>query len=636
MQAKRLLFCAGLFGAGFTSTIAVAQQVVFQPVMKAVLPALKATEKAPGKTESQEEIDKKALQAVGLKEDDYPKLIAYLKDRTLSQDSLTTIQNLIKKFEWNVPYDERIAAQEQLLKIGGPAVAPLKLAIKDDNEAETTFRAKETLKRMEKEKSISGDITASVVRALGRSNSPEAVEALFGFLPLADTSQLIELIQQAVIMNAGEPGKPNPTLVKALDDTNDNRRRVAAIALASGATEKDRIRFKEIHPRLIEMAKVDKNNSLRFELSRILLLECREKQAVAFLIDTLPASTRGQSWVIEELLVQIAGNDSPKERCKHSRQVGDTKEPISNKAAREKVRDAWKKWWDANSAKVDLTKLNLKQTLRGEFVMMIQTWNGRQQIQVIEYSRDDTIKNRYAFENNSGFMDMIYLDSERTLMMDGNSFNLTERDSTGKTIATRTVPASADKKNNARQFGFQGKTLQLLPNNNILIVSGNGFVEVDKDFKEVSRYTRPDVNNQPQFDVSGSLRMTDGRTAVLLTTNRLFMLDDKLKEDKERKSATTQPPAYRQNLAQSGEDKVLVLEQSQVVEYDLKTGKAEPAKVKEIYNAICLQRLPNGNVMYVDQNNYPNRIVEKTATGEEVFSMNIPDNNGNLVKGMVK
>ena len=130
--------------------------------------------------------------------------------------------------------------------------------------------------------------------------------------------------------------------------------------------------------------------------------------------------------------------------------------------------------------------------------------------------------------------------------------------------------------------------------------------------------------------------MTDGRTVVLLTSNRLFTLDDKLKDDKDRTSVTTQAPAQRQNLAQSGDDKVLVLEQSRVVEYDLKTGKAEPSKVKEVYNAMCLQRLPNGNILYLDQNSYPHSVVEKTATGEEVFRMNIQDNNGNIVKGLVK
>jgi hypothetical protein len=231
MQAKRLLVCAGLFGFSLTGTVAVAQQVVFQPIAK---PAVQEVKAGTPKTETQADFDKKALAAAGLKEDDYPKLIAYLKDRTISGDSLANIQSLIKKFEWNVPFEERIAAQDQLIKIGGPAVAPLKLAIKSDTEAEVTFRSKETLKRMEKEKSISGEVTASVVRALGKSKSPEAVEALFGFLPLADTAQLIDLIQQSVITNAGEPGKPNPLLVKALDDTNDNRRRIAAIALASG------------------------------------------------------------------------------------------------------------------------------------------------------------------------------------------------------------------------------------------------------------------------------------------------------------------------------------------------------------------------------------------------------------------
>jgi len=621
-----IAICLGLGSA------AIAQQVVLQQRVAVMgnAPPVK-----PTNNETQQQADLRILNDAGLKDAAPEVLIAYLKDRTLTGVALVKIQTLIKDFAWNKPFPTRMAAQETLLKVGGPAMAPLKLNTTND-DAEIAFRSKETIRRMEREKSISSEVTTSVIRSLGRVNSAVATEALFAFLPLADTPLIIDEIQRASTANAGTGNTPNPTFVKALEDERPLVRRVAAIALASGGNEGQRVRFKTVHPKLIELAKTDKDVALRFELARILLIESREKQAVVMLINTLPEATRGQSWVVEELLVQLAGKDGPKERCSHVKNENDGKEPEANKKKREKVRDAWKKWWEANGEKMDITKLPIKQTLQGELVTIWQGWNGQSQLQFQVYGVDDKPKLRFGGErmnfggNGMNFMDMAYLENGHSLTLDTNVSNLTERDINGKVVATRVIPADKKVPN------FQGKSVKVLPNGNLFVVHVQGFVELDKDFKEVARYTRPNLNNVPQLDIQGACRMTDGRTAVVLTSNRLITLDDKFKEDKERKGINVLPAEGRQNITQCGEDRVLVLEQSQIAEYNLKTGKAEETKFKDIYNASAMQRLPNGNVLYIDQNNYPQSIVEKSATGEVLYQRRTGDTNGNYLKALVK
>jgi len=623
MKRTSLLIASSIFASSLVATVLVAQPPV--ATSQVVKGAPGAPPKEPAKPAAPVDPDVKALEAAGMKTGDVPALLKYLKDRTLSNDALKNIQGLIAKFSSEQKFDVRIGAQEDLLKIGGPAEAPLKLAAKDDSDAEIKYRAQDTLRRLSKEKSVSSDLTSVVIRALGKAKSPDIMPALFAYLPLADTPVIVEQIQAAVTANSAEDGKPLPMLVDALKDESPLRRRVAAVALASGGTEKQRVRFKDLQPTLVEMAKSDKDNAVRFELSRILLIESRNKAAVAMLIDTLPDSTRGQSWVVEELLVQLAAGskDAPKDRTKHTG---------GNKSGREKVRDAWKKWWEANQDKIDIDKLAIKQTIRGEFVMCQTTYVNRQQFVLKEYSTDDKEKNSIAFDLNNGIMDVTFVD-DRMLSIDGSSATIIERDSsTGKEIKAHQIPQDKAAKN----FGFQSKTLTKLDNGNYYVVHANGAVELDKDFKEVSRYNRPTVNNQPQYDLVSACKMKDGRTVLQLNTGKIVTLDEKMKEDKERKAINAQAPGYRANIIPTGDDKVLVVEQQQIAEYDLKTGKAEGFKVQNVWNVAGLVRLPNGNIMYVDQNTWPNRIVEKTASGEEVFSKQMDNQNGQLLKGFVK
>lgn len=598
-------------------------------------PPKKEEPKPDPRVAAQEAADKKALEGAGLKADDPAGLVKYLKARTLNEADMGKITALIEKMNSDAPFDDRVAAQEELLKLGGQAVDVLKKKAKESSDAEIVYRAKDTLRKLEKDKQFGSEVTAAVVRALGKAKSEEAAAALFAFLPLADGQQLVDLIQEAVTANAGKDGQPAKVLVDALADPDPLRRRVAAVALVSGGTAENRIRFKDAYPKVVTLAKEDKDHGVRFAVTKALLLDCREKEAVGVLIDLLPGMTRGQSWQAEELLTQLAGKDSPKERCKHVRDPNNpSREMATSKKAREACRDAWKKWWDGASAKVDMAKADLAVTVRGELVV-VTTNNSTlpQQVVVIEYGADEKEKNRMSFVNNNGnLFDAVMRADGKLLSMDYNVNQVQVRDAAGKVTATWTVP---DK--NARNFGFQPKGMDLLDNGNLIVVHANGFAEFDKDGKVVQTYTRPEVNKgQPRNDLAAVARMKNGETVLAITDQNqnkgsLVVLDEKGKEITDRKAVSTGMPNYRNTLVQTGDNKVLVFEpnNARAQEYDLKTGKAEGAKWDNVGSPMFVQKLPNGNILYSDNNTYPYRLVERGPDGQEVWTMPSADRNGN-------
>jgi hypothetical protein len=591
--------------------------------------AKKEEPKPDPRVAAQQRADTKALEGAGLSADDPAGLMKYLKARSLSPADIGKITAVIQKMHSDAPFDDRVAAQEEVLKMGGTAVDVLKKMAKESTDAEIQYRAKDTLRRLEKEKQYGAEVTAAAVRALGKVKSEEAAEVLFGFLPLADTAALVELIQEAVSANAGKDGKPAKVLVDALTDASAQRRQVAAVALASGGTAGQRVRFQDVYPKLVEMAKADKDKGLRFAVAKALLLDSREKAAVGVLIDLMPDMTRGQSWQAEELLAQVAGKDAPKERCKHSRDPGTNKDTTASRDARVKCRDAWKKWWEGAAAKADLEKAEVKLTVRGELIVITQGWSNQQQVNLIEYAPDEKEKGRVTFSNPAGnLFDAVIRDDGKILSLDQYNNQVQVRDAGGKQTATWVVP---DK--NARNFGFQAKGMELLPNGHLIAVHQNGFTEFDKDGKTVLSYSRPEVNKgQPKNDLYGAVRMKNGETVLLVTAanqnaSELLVLDAKGKEVADRKPVKAGAPYYRNTLVQSGDDKVMVYEQgsNRMQEYDLKTGKSEAAKWTNVGQPLSIQRLPNGNLLTAEYG----RLVERAPDGTEVWSMSNRDSSGN-------
>lgn len=633
-------FSAGLFGVSvaavvLTGPLAHAQVVIKRAVQVAPAAPPKPDEEKPAKTLTPEEQEKQALDAAGLKADDPAGLIAFLKSRTLNDADTNKIQGLIARLGGETKFDDRLAAQDQLVQIGGKAIAPLRLAVRDHKDPEVVYKAAECLERMETEKALGSEVTVAVLRALGRSKHPEAAKTILGFLPLTDTPLVEDTIRVALRdAAAGPDGKPNPLLVTALGDEAAVVRRVAALALIEGGTADQPLRFPDLRGRFVDMAKTDKDPGVRFVLARTLVADAREKEAVDVLIDLMPDMTRGQSWQAEELLVQIAGKDAPAERCRHAHDPrSPDKELASNKGAREKTRDAWKKWWADAKAKTDLTKADVKQTIRGHFMLATQYWGGvGQQINVVEFDEAEQQREQMSFQVNNSVMDVMLDGDGRVLSLEYGTPQVSVRDFSGKVVDTWKVPM--DK--NAQRFGFQPKGLHRLANGNLLVVHGCGVAELDKAGKEVFKYQRPEVNKQPQMDVSGAIRMANGELVLSLTGNKLVVLDEKGNEIKDRKSITTGPPYQKSLIQQTGPDKVMLVEQQAIVEYDLKAGKADGFRLQNVYSSMVGQVLPNGNILHSDNNYYPPRVVEKTPKGVEVWSYHLRDQNQNLIKAMVR
>jgi hypothetical protein len=473
------------------------------------------------------------------------------------------------------------------------------------------------------------------VRILSKTKSQDALATLLKFLPLADSPQLVKLIEDAAQLNADSDGKPNELLVAALKSDNDALRYIAAMALTSAGTPEKPVRFESLQPQLIEMAKSDKSNTLRFELARLLLINSREKQAIGFLIETLPESTRGQSWVIEDLLQQVAKDDTPKLRCRHIRSTQNV-DTSSNKAYRTKVRDAWAAWWKDAEAKVDLAKLELKSNLIGELVVVEMNWQNGQNMIVTEFGRDDKIKNQYSFVDNSGFSDMILLPNGNSLTANGSGPQIIERLPDGTEHTTHNLELPFKQNKNGVNMSFSIKSLQLLKNGHLFVAHQNGVAEYDQKFKLVASHNRPLNGGNPPYDVLGATKLGGGVTAISLNTGQILLLDDAMKESDKLKPIQGNSGSYRLNISPSSDTTFIHCENSQIIEYDVTTGKATQLKVPNIYSASSAQKLPNGNVIYVDMNTYPQRVVELDGTGVETFTYNMGNTNGNIMKVIVR
>jgi hypothetical protein len=605
---------------------------------------VKAEPKPDPRVAAQQAADKKALEAAGLTADDPAGLVKYLKSRTLDTAQIGTIMALVKRMNADAAFDDRLAAQDELLKMGGLAADVLKKQAKDNPDAEIRFRALDTLRRLEKSKLYGSELTAAVVRALGRVKSDEAAAALFAYLPLADSAAVVEQIQEAMTANAGDPGKPARVLTDALADADPLRRQVAAVALASGGTPARRVRFPDLLAKLIDIAKADKEPAVRFAVAKALLLECREREGVAALIDLMPGMTRGQSWQAEELLAQVAGKDTPapKERCVHARD-GNNKETQASKDARVKCRDAWKKWWEAAAPKTDLAKTEVRLTVRGELVVVTTGYANTQQINLVEYGADEKEKGRSTFANQNGnLFDAIVRDDGTVLTLDYYLNQVQVRDAAG---VVKKGWGIADK--NANRFGFQAKGLTQLDNGNVIAMHQSGFSEFDRDGKVVLTYTRPEVNkNQVKNDLCGVVKMKTGEYVVHVMNQaqnqgELVVLDAKGKEAADKKPVkVTSPPYYRNTLLVTGDDKVMLFDQNngKMQEYDLKTGKATDggAKWTSVSSPMSIQRLPNGNILLADSGY--RKLTERAPDGTEVWSMSNLDNSGNtqLVRAFVR
>jgi hypothetical protein len=578
------------------------------------------------KSPDQAELDAKALESAGLKASDPDGLLKYLKERTLTDIELTKIQAIIKNLA-SEDFDTRLKASGELEKMGPPAIAPLRLASKDDsNPAEVVYRSKDILRRIEKVSHA--EVASAAIRALAKVKNPEIVPTLLGFMPLSDSLAVSEQIQATLSAAAVLDGKPDVVLLEALKSTNSLRRTAAAIAFIEGAPAVDKGRVKDVYPKVLALAKAEPEPAQKFTLAKSLLLFAKEKEAVVLLIDMIPTMGRGQIWQTEDLLGQLAGKDAPKVKC------------LKTKDSLTKASAAWKEWWTKAGEGLDVAKVELKPRLQGNFVLLTLDYrNGQSPGLLTEYGPDE--KERWRLSGLGNPSDFAFGKDDRILIADQNTSTISERDRAGKVLSSKRI--EVDNPNGGGKLFCQPMSVQLLENGNRMVFCRQAVVEYDKEGKEVMKYVRPNNVNFGNADICAGLRLKSGETLLSVQNNgpngqapQMIYVDAKGKEVKD-KVVKTGPPAYQSAIVETGEDRVILGEQNQMLEYNLKTGKVEEKGFKRpLNNPRSIQKMPSGNILFLDFNVYPARVVEITPEGEEAWSYNMKDPNINLMKAMVR
>lgn len=528
----------------------------------------------------------KALKEAGLDETDPAGLIEYLKLRSLSDGDLDKIRQVIERFGAD-DFEERLAATYEAEKFGPAAVGPLRAAAKSDSDPEIAYRAEETLSRLEKVPHSA--VALAAVNALAKLQPPETAQVLLDFLPSADDNTVAEAIRQALVKVAVRDGTAEPSLIKALSDGKVERRIAAALALIHGGPTDQLIRIPDAFPKVKETMSKEKDVEAKFEILFALLTTARDKDALEQMIEMIPELPRGRLWQAEDYLLQLAHDDAPKVV------IGSSEESLKNAAK------VWQEWWAKDNKPLD--QFAYVPRISGRTMLIQMDFRFGSVGSVIELGPD--MKERWEITGLASPMDAKILPDGRIAVAEHNGNRITFRDTQGNVLSTRTIGGANRVYGNPQQ-------LELLDNGNLLVICRNLVAEMklDKD-EEVMRYVRN------RYDISGATRLPDGKTLLLLQNgpDHCMFIDEKGKEIENTKLKFGMP-YYQGYVNKSGPDRVLVTEMNQVAEYDLKENKRIWSLPTNQPRSV--QRLPNGNTLYVDASN--NRLVEVTPEKEEVWT----------------
>src|SRR5262249_28745565 len=125
-------------------------------------------------------------------------------------------------------FDVREKATAELKSLG-LLVAPLLRQAVNHSDAEIRTRARTCLDGIEKDQAK--PLSPVTVRLAALRKHPGTAAALLAFLPFAEDESMREEVRTALITIAYAQGKPEPALVRALDDNLPMRKAAAAEAL---------------------------------------------------------------------------------------------------------------------------------------------------------------------------------------------------------------------------------------------------------------------------------------------------------------------------------------------------------------------------------------------------------------------
>lgn len=244
--------------------------------------------------------DEQTLREANLAWDD-ASLLDYFRCRTPTAAQRQRIDSLIEQLG-HPSFRVREMASKELVALGLTAVAQLRQGRRSDNP-EIANRCGKCLDAIEIVPS--GVLTAAVARMTGRIKPLGGLEAILAYLPLADDDTASDGLRWALARLAARGGKAEPPLLKALNDEVAVKRGAAAEAIVRAGLKEH----------FAEVAKLrrDSDADVQLRTALILVTVARDKNAVQDLIamlDTLPIHKGRQA---EEVLHRIATESAPKE-----------------------------------------------------------------------------------------------------------------------------------------------------------------------------------------------------------------------------------------------------------------------------------------------------------------------------------
>src|SRR5262249_31640069 len=170
--------------------------------------------------------DEQTLPAAGLRTDGAA-LLEFFRRRTVASVEPERLAVLVKQLGHG-PEGEKAA--EELVGLGPLAVTALRQVARDPDDQQAGIRARRCLQALEGRNAAALPMAAA--RLLVQRKPPGAAEALLAFLPFADDDNVGEEVKAALGSVALRDGKPEPVLVRALDDPLAVRRAAAVEALS--------------------------------------------------------------------------------------------------------------------------------------------------------------------------------------------------------------------------------------------------------------------------------------------------------------------------------------------------------------------------------------------------------------------
>jgi hypothetical protein len=518
------------------------------------------------------------LRDLGLRVD-CPALLDYFKKRTYPEANPKEMAILIHRLG-DEDFEVREQAYDRLLILGAGALVGIKEAEKN-KDPEVKRRADELRQRIEAK--AEPGIQAAGARLIARTKPAGAAEVLLNYVPFAADQQVTDEICKSLGAVAVVGGKVEPCLVQALADKLPAKRAAAGEACA-------RARVAGQLPSVRKLLQ-DADPAVRLRVA-LALVPLREKEALPVLVDVLGSLEPEQLWPVEEILVRLAGDQSP------AVSLGTTE------ATRKTCRAAWQGWLDKEGNKIDLAKLDQTEAMLGYTLIVQQNVNRiiggvrRPAVgEVIEF--DAAKKPRWKFDVPTFPVDaqIVKVDgADRVLIAEYQGNRVSERDFKGDVKWEKNV-------------GDPPIGVQRLASGNTFVVMQNRLIEIDRNGKEAFSMTRPNA------DIHRARKLRNG-DVVFVTNSGIFTRIEGKSQKVQKTFNVGQMPVPFGSIDVLPDGGVIIpdFQQNRVTEW---SADGKQLKTFNVQWPTSVMRLPNGNTLVASQNT--RRVAEFDRTGREVW-----------------